>query len=102
MAVVNTHTSWGSIPPFLCGDSLIQLSVSLNFRGHAGPMTNRGAFIGAGTKIYWFKQFYGFLIVSDICVPRCVILPLFHISWLYSPRIYDAHSLPIMKIEDVI
>ena len=65
-------------------------------------MTNRGAFLGAGTGIYWFKQLNAFMTVFDVCVRRCIIPPLFHISWPHSPSIYDAYNLPIMKIEDVI
>lgn len=65
-------------------------------------MTNRGAFLRAGTEIYWFKELNGLLTVFDVCVPRCIIPPLFHISWPHSPSIYDAHNLSIVKIEDVI
>ena len=94
MAVVNTHTSRSTIPPSLCGGSLMELSVSLNFRGQAGPMTNRGVFLEEGTKIDWFNHLNGDLTVFDVCVPRCVIPPLFHISSLHSPRVYDAHNPP--------
>ena len=65
-------------------------------------MTNRGQFIGTGTEIYWFKQLYGFLTVSDVCMPRCVIPPLFHILGCTRLQSMMQHNLPIMKIKYVI
>ena len=72
----------------------MELSVSLNFRGQAGPMTNRGVFFQQCTKIDWSNHLNGYLIAFIVCVLRCVIPPLFRISWLHSPNIYDAHNPP--------
>ena len=69
--------SRSSIPPSLYDDSLMELSVSLNFRGQAGPMTNRGVFLEKYTQIDWSNHLTGDLIALIVCVPRCVVPPLF-------------------------
>lgn len=56
-------------------------------------MTNRGAFLEKDPRIYWFNQLNGDLTVFNVCVPRCVIPPLFHIS-LATLQVYDAHNPP--------